>query len=71
MFWLIPDILRCPDVILCDGRNRKVFARFFAGEPRPYAVVIEDGLIIVTVFRSDKKYLKRFKILWRTRSSLE
>ena len=45
-----------------------MYLKYFDGEIEAYGFVLEIGKIIVTVFRTDKKYLKRFKILWRTRS---
>ncbi len=72
---IIPNILEYPDVIFRGKKTRLLSAKFFnQGKKRePHIIVIEfleRGVILVTSFVTDEKYLKNFEILWRTGGSL-
>ncbi|MFA6554385.1 MAG: ComEC/Rec2 family competence protein [Candidatus Paceibacterota bacterium] len=66
-------IFKNPDIILKGKNNRLLITKFFPdNEGEPHVIVFEsvnDEIIIITSFVTDKKYLKNFEILWRTGTS--
>lgn len=68
---ILEKIINNPDYIYGSrSTDRYIYAKIINKENfRPYAVMLEfqnDWIIIVTIFQTDEKYLKNFKILWRT-----
>jgi len=73
LFKLIPLILRdCHAIYSGSKDNRLIIARWMLADTniKPHIVSAEimdsNTLIIVTAFVAKQKYLKNFKILWRT-----
>ncbi len=70
MLELIPDTIEFPDTILRSSDCRRLYSRHLKHRPEIHIVIIENDRLIITSFMTDKKYLKRFEILWRTGTSL-
>jgi hypothetical protein len=70
---ILSFIIQEPDAIY-QGKNENRFIlskviRLAKQKPHALSLEITENIVIVTLFVTNKKYLKNFKILWRTENS--